>query len=116
MLFCVDIGALHSCVRDTALERIVNHSVRTYIPIIDYTRDFKLGDTLVRSRGMVELILPAPRSTLDISVIRDVVDVEIPPFLVLDILEGNNLLVDNVTNHLCNRIIINKDPLRFEDM
>ena len=36
--------------------------------------------------------------------------------LQLEVLDGNNLIVDNVTNRLWNRIIINKDPLRFEDI
>ena len=65
---------------------------------------------------MVELMLPTSGSTLDIPFILDVVDVEIPPLLGLDVLEGNNLLVYNVANHLWNRIATNKDPLRFEDI
>ena len=65
---------------------------------------------------MVELMLPTPGSTLDIPVILDAEDVEIPPFLGLDVLDGNNLLVDNAINHLQSCIATNKDPLRFEDM
>ena len=49
---------------------------------------------------MVEQMLPTPVSTPDIPVILDIVDVEIPPLLGLDILDGKNLLFDNVTNHL----------------
>ena len=65
---------------------------------------------------MVELILPIPGSTLDIPVILDVVDVEIPLLLGMDVLDGTNHPFDNVTNHLQNHIITNKDPLRFEDV
>ena len=65
---------------------------------------------------MVELILPATRSILDIPVILDIVDVEILPLIGFDALDGNNILVDNVRSHLWNRIITNKDPLRFEDV
>ena len=79
-----------------------------------FQTNLKFGDTLVRSRGMMELMLPTPESTLDISVIIDVIDVEIPALLVQDVLDGKNLLVDIVTNHLWNRLVINKDPLRFE--
>ena len=89
---------------------------RRSIPIIDSKRDLKFGDTLVRSRGIIELMLPTPGCTLDILVILDVLDVKIPPLLGLNVLDRNNLLVDNITYHLWNRIISNKDPLRFEDI
>ena len=65
---------------------------------------------------MVELMLPTPGFTLDIPVILDVVEVEIPPLLGIDVLDGNKLLFDNVTSHLWSRIITNKNPLRFEDI
>ena len=70
----------------------------------------------VRSRGIVELILSTPGSVLEIPVILDVVDHEIPALLGLEFLYGNNLLVENVSNHLSNRIITNKDPLGLEGM
>ena len=100
MLFCVDTGAPHSCIGEKIFERIVHHSGCRSFPIIDSKHNFKFGDTLVRSRSILELMLPTPESTL----------------LGLEVLDGNNLLVNNLTNHLWNRIITNKDPLRFEDM
>ena len=80
ILFCVDTGATYSCIGDKALERIVRHSGRRSISISDSKRDFKFGGTLIRSRGMVEQMLPTRRSILDIPFILDVVDVEIPSF------------------------------------
>ena len=65
---------------------------------------------------MAELMLPNLDLHLKIPVILDVVDIEIPPLLGKDVLNGNILLVDNVTNRLWSRIITNKDSLRFEDM
>ena len=64
---------------------------------------------------MVELTLPIPGSTLDIPIKLDVVDVEIPTLLRVDVLDGNKILVDNVTNNRRNRIITNKDQLRYEE-
>ena len=81
MLICVDNGATYSCTGDKALERIVRYSGRISVPIIDSKRDFKLGDTSVKSRGMVELMLPTPESAPEIPVILDVVHVEILLFL-----------------------------------
>ena len=56
MLFCVDTGAPHTCIQDKELEKIFRHFGRRSIPIRDSKRDFKFGDTLVRSRRMVELM------------------------------------------------------------
>ena len=116
MLFCVHTGAPHSCIGDKALERIVCHSRHRYIPIIDSKCNFKSGDTLIRSRGMPEHMLSTLGSAFDIPVILHVLDVEIPELLGLDVLDGNNLLVDNVTNNLWNRTTTNKDLLRSEDI
>ena len=65
---------------------------------------------------MFELMLPTPGSTLEIPIILDVVDIKIPPLLELDVLGGNNLLVDNTTNHLWKLMATNKDPLRFQEI
>ena len=59
-------------------------------------------------------MIPTPRSTLDIPVIVDVVDVEIPAFTEQDVLDGNNPPVENAPSHLWNRIAINNGMLRFE--
>ena len=92
ILFYVDTGAPHSCIREKALKTIVHHSGRKCILIIDYKRDFKLGDTLIRSRSMIELMLPTSGSPLQISVILEVVDVEIPALLRIDVLDGKTFL------------------------
>ena len=49
---------------------------------------------------MVEQMLLTPGSTLDIQVILDFVDLDIPALLGLDVLNRNNLIVDNISNHL----------------
>ena len=100
LLFCVDTGAPHSRIGDKALERISRSSWAYIYPRNRFKRDLKFGDTLVRSIGVVELMLPTCGYKLDIPVILDVVDVEIASLLGPDVLDGNNLLVDNVTNHL----------------
>ena len=61
-------------------------------------------------------MLPTPGSTLDILVMIDVLDVKILAYLGLDVLGGKNLVVGNIINHLQNRIITNKNPLRSEDI
>ena len=100
MLFCVNIGAPHSCIGNKVLENIIRHSGRKSIPKIDSKRDFKFDDILVGSIGMVGLMLLTRGSTLDMPVILDVVDVEILPLLGVYVLGKKPLLVDNITNHL----------------
>ena len=69
---------------------IVRHSGGIAIPVIGSKRDFKFGNTCVRSRGMVELMLLIPGSALDIPVIPEVAHVEIPALHELEALEGKN--------------------------
>ena len=56
MLFCVDTEAPISCIGSQTLKRIVQLAGRKSIPMIESERDFQFGDTLIRSKGMVELI------------------------------------------------------------
>ena len=48
--------------------------------------------------------------------ILDVMDVEIPALLGIDVLEGNNLLFDKVANYLGRCMITNKNLLRSENI
>ena len=59
-------------------------------------------------------MLPTPGPTLNISVLFEIVDAEIPALLGLKLPDRSNLFVGMVTNHLWNRLITNKDQLRFE--
>ena len=54
-------------------------------------------------------MLPTPGSALDIPVILNVVDVEMPPLLGLYVLDRNNLILDKVSNHLWNHIVTNRN-------
>ena len=60
-------------------------------------------------------MLPSLESVLYIPVLLDVLDIEIPALLGLNVLDGNNLLFKNLKNHPWSRIITKKDPLRFKD-
>ena len=114
MLFCIDTGASISCIGENALKRIITHTDRTANPIAESEHNFRLRYTVIRSKGMVELMLQTPATFCYIPILLDFVDVYIPAFLGLDALDGNNLLVDNVTGHLWNSVIISKQPLRYD--
>ena len=70
---------------------------------------------MIRSKGMLELILPMTGSVRDIPILMDVVDVDIPALLGLDVLDGNGLFFENVTGYLWSRIMTCKEPLQFEN-
>ena len=67
---------------------------------MDSKDGFRFGDTFVRSRGMVQLVLTTSGSTLDILVLLDFVHVEISALLGLDFLDSNKYLLNNVINHV----------------
>ena len=52
---------------------------------------------------MVELELSTPEGITSIPVLMDIVPVNIPPLLGLEILDGEKLYADHVTNHLVHR-------------
>ena len=62
--------------------------------------NLNLVDILLRSRGMIELMLPTSGSTLDMPVIQYVVDIEVPLLHGFYVLDGNNALVENVASRL----------------
>ena len=69
MFFCVDTGAPHSCIGDKELTKTIRHSERRSIPVKDSEHDFNFGDSLARSRGMVQLVSPTLVSRSDTPVI-----------------------------------------------
>ena len=50
-----------------------------------------------------------------IQILHDVVDVDIPALIGLDVLDGNFLMVDNISNRLWHRIVISEDPYEIVD-
>ena len=86
--FC--ITAPYSCIGNKALERVFHQSGRNSTPVINSQRDFEFEDTLIRSRELVELKIRTTGKALDIIVLLDVVDVEIPALLWLYVLDGDS--------------------------
>ena len=70
------------------------------MPMTELDRDFEFRDTIIRSKGMIELFLQTPENIQDILVALDVADFIIPALLVLDVFDRNNRLVENNTGNL----------------
>ena len=112
VIFCVDTEAPYSYIGNKALERIFRQSRRWMAPIKHSNQDFKFGNTLVWLKVLIERILRTPVTTPDNPILLDLVDVEISALQGLDVLDGSELLVNNVTNSLWDGIIIRNDPVK----
>ena len=108
MLFCVNTDVPHPCIGDKELKKNFCHSECRSIAIRDSEHDFNSGDTLVGCRGMVELVSLTLVSRSNIPVICKFVELKIPALQRKYVFDRNNLLVENVTNHLLSRITTNR--------
>ena len=61
---------------------------------------YQCGDRSVRLLGIIELILETLEHLPDISVLMDVVSINLPVLIDLYVLDSNSLLPDNVTKRL----------------
>ena len=60
-------------------------------------------------------ICKQPEGVPPILVLSDVIDIDIPDLLGLDILDSFGLMAENVTNRLWHRIRMNEDPVEYYD-
>ena len=65
--------------------------------------------------GAVELSLRSPDYVNTIPMLLETVPVDVLTLFHLDVLDGYNLLADNVTNHMWNRVVTYEDPLEVRD-
>ena len=113
--FCVDIGAPRSVIGKKELMRIMRHYNKQSIPVMRSRNAFRFGDSVAKSRGIVELFLDTPNGTPPLPVLLDIVDVNIPALLGLDILDGYSLNADTVSNRLIHRIPCSKSVSGYTD-
>ena len=116
--FCVDIEAPRSVIGERQLKHILKKTQNHAIPRMMSNNYFKFGDVPVRSLGMVELHLKTPAPRRPIPVLMDIVPVDVPALLSLDVLDAECLYADNITNRIVHRIVISNpgDPLRCHDL
>ena len=115
--FCVDIGAPKSVVGNSQLNNILQYIGQKSIPRMRSTNSFRFGDVTVHSLGMVEIALATPLNIPNIPVLMDIVPVNVPALLGLDVLDSEELYADNVTNRLVHRHVVSRanNILRYKD-
>ena len=101
--FCVDSGAPRSVIGQPAFLDIKSHFKLPDTPLGSSRYSFKFGNNVHKSLGTTQFILATPRTIPDIHVNLDIVDVNIPPLIGLDILDKNGLMIDNINNKLAKR-------------
>ena len=73
------------------------------MPVARSTNLFRFGYSVVCLLGLVEVALSTPGCIQDIMVLMDIVPMNVPALLVLDVLDSESLYADNVTNRLVHR-------------
>ena len=96
LLFYVNTGAPISSITGMALTSNIHCVDRKTIRMIEALLDLQLGETLIRSKGVVKLFLRTFGQTQDTSILLAVVYVNIPDILGLGVIDGTSLLVDNI--------------------
>ena len=94
----MDIGAPKSVIGQTSLSAIFNAHGRASMSIYKSDHLFRLGDDTVTSLGGIELYMETPTHNLDIPFVLDVVPVDVPALVVLDVLGAHKLLADTAHN------------------
>lgn len=102
-IFCADIGAPKSVIEFKAPQQICR---RKYISLTPSISSFCYGGDALTLLGTVMLYLQTPPEIPPIDVRCDVVIVNIPPLLGLDVLDRHNLKAGTVTNQLIKKTII----------
>ena len=110
-----DTGAPKSVIGKKQVNRILDRLGRRCMPVIRSNRLFRFGDVSSKLFGMIELSIQTPENIPLIHVLLNVVDVNIPALIGLDVLDGNFLMVDNISNHLWHRIVISNGTLEIVD-
>ena len=96
--------------------QILHSEKRRNMPNRPSKRTYRFGDQTVISLCMVELVLKTIGHIYPIPVLLNIVPVNIPALLGLDILDGYSLLADNVTNRLWHCVVQREDPLEYDDI
>ena len=114
----MDFGATRSVVDTKQLNFILRYIGRKTIPRIHSQRLFRFGDVTVRSLGLIEVAQQTPAPRRPIPILLDIVSVDIPALLGLDVLDAECLYADNVTNRLVHRNVTSKEgmPLKYLDL
>ena len=114
----MDIAAPRSVVGTKQLNFILNHIGRKTIPRIHTQRLFRFGDFTACSLGLIEVALQTPAPRHPIRILLDIVSVDIPALLGLDVLDAEYLYADNAANLLVHRRVTSKEgmPLQYLDL
>ncbi len=99
--FFIDIGAQHPVFGKKILIKIFQYAHYYLITIAISENSFRFGNVVIRSVGQIEIALQCPTGLLDIMMLMNVIPVDVPAKLGLDVLDAESLY--DVTNRLVYR-------------
>ena len=76
------------------------------MPATRSNRVFRFGNVSTKSLGMIELFIQSPDQTPSISILLDVVEVDISAFIGIGAMSGNCLTVDKISKRLWYHVVI----------
>ncbi|CAN8066076.1 unnamed protein product [Agarophyton chilense] len=112
--FCVDTGAPSSDIGLKELRRLATQYEKSLLRLKKSVKQFRFADVSFASLGCVEIPLAAPSGRPPIWVAFDVVAVDLPALLGLEILDPHALLPDNFSNSLRKRILLEENHTEHE--
>ncbi len=83
------------------------------MPIVESPNSFRFGDIRVKPLGTIEIGLEFAALRRCIPVLMDIVQVDVPPLLGLDVLDSEHLYAVNVTKHLVLREVLSERSARL---
>ena len=110
---CADTTAPKSMIDKKQMERVLDILGSRCTPAIRSKRVFRFGDVSAKSLGIIELAIQITNNIPPMYILLNKVDVDKPAYIGLDVLDGNFLKVDNISNRLWHRIAILNDPLEI---
>ena len=115
--FCIDSGALKLDLGMNQLNYILQVMGMKGIPRTNSGNSFWFFEVTFLSQALTEIALDTLPNIRTIHILMDIVTVDIHTLFGIDILDGENLYSDNVTNRLVHRKILSgpEEPLMYED-
>ncbi len=115
---CVDIGAPRSVIGGRYLNMVLHCRNEKSIPRMEPANSSRFVYVAVKSLGLIEIDLEVPSPRRSIPVLIDIVPVDVPTLLGLDLLDSECLHADNVTGRLVHRIVLSHpvETLNLQDV
>lgn len=115
-MICIDVGVPFSIIGKRQINHILPLIGKKNIDFIESRNKLKFGDVTISSLDIIECELETPQGFQSVTALMDVVPVNDPMLLGLNVLDAEYLYAENVTNRLVHRYVSSRcsDKLLYE--